>query len=230
MRLAQEPNTLTSSLQPGALITSPVTLVLENAPQNSALPPGVQPRHFDFDQAIDIRLPNAAAFGLNPQPPAVVASIPAYDRSQYPSASLPMPITGYNVGNYYDPAHNGEGMIVEVGDVSDPLVPGLRFVNVAWYTYDNGGIPFWIFGTARTEPGLFIVQVPMVYLSGGGFAGAFGSSATQHPWGTVTIAFPDCGTVEFTYAASAGLPAPIPSGSGTRTWMRLTQENGLSCR
>jgi hypothetical protein len=240
VRLSQEPNTLISALQPKARLASDLTLVIENVAQDdaystilvpAALPAGVTARKFDFNQAIDITVfPQTSSVDLNPLPTPIVASIPAYDRTQYPSASLPMPITGYNVGNYYDPAHNGEGVIVEVGDVADPPVPRLRFVDVAWYTYDNSGNPFWIFGTARTEPGLFVVQVPMVYLSGGGFAGSFGSSATQHPWGTFAITFPDCSSMEFTYAANAGLPASIPSGAGTRTWTRLTQENGLACR
>jgi hypothetical protein len=240
VRLSQEPNTLISALQPNALLASDLTLVIENVAQDdaystilvpAALPAGVTARKFDFNQAIDITVfPPPSSVHVDPLPTPIIASIPAYDRTRYPSASLPLPITGYNVGNYYDPAHNGEGVIVEVGDVADPPLPGLRFINVAWYTYDNSGNPLWIFGTNRTEPGLFVVQVPMVYLTGGGFAGAFGSSATQHAWGTFAVAFPDCSTMEFTYAANPGLPASIPSGAGTRTWTRLTQENGLACR
>jgi len=48
-------------------------------------------------------------------------------------------------------------------------------------------------------------------------------------WCTM-VTFPDCAAMRFSYAASANLPAPVPSGSGDRTWARLTQENGLSCR
>lgn len=239
VRLAQEPNTLTSSLQPGALILSSATVVVENAPRDDAyklilvpmaLPPGVAVRTFDFNQPLDVTLPNAAAFGVNPQPAPIIVSIPAYDSSQYPAARGPMPISGYNVGNYFDPVHSGEGMVIEVADTASPAVPRPRALAVAWYTYDANGKPFWIYGVAQFVPGDAVVTVPLGYLVDGGFAGAFGASATSLSWGSVAISFPDCTSLHFTYAANAGLPAPVPSGAGERTWARLTQENGLACR
>jgi hypothetical protein len=36
--------------------------------------------------------------------------------------------------------------------------------------------------------------------------------------------------MQFTYAANAGLPAGVPSGSGSKTWTRATQLNGLTCQ
>jgi hypothetical protein len=237
VRLAQEPNARTSNLQPGALIDSAITLVVENLPQESdfpqvlvpaGLPAGVRSGPFDLDQPLDLVLPNANA-EINPPPPAVVLSVPAYDKTAYANATLPMPITGYNAGNYFDPAHAGEGMIVEAGDVAGPAVAQNRYVSLAWFTYGANGKPFWLFGVTSFAPGARTVNVPLAYFDGGGFAGAFGASATPSAWGSVTVSFPDCASLRFTYASRAGLSPPVPSGSGERTWVRLTRANGLAC-
>ena len=239
VRLAQEPNTLTSELLPGALILSSLTVVLENAPTDDAyklilvpmaLPPGVRARVFDFNEAIDIGIFDANAATITPPLPPIVAHIPAYDPSQYPAARAPMAISGYQAGNYFDAAHSGEGIVIDVSDAPSPAVPRPRTLGVAWYTFDTNGNPFWIFGTAAFAAGDSSVIVPMLHLSNGGFAGSFGASAATAPWGSVTISFPDCATLHLAYASNSGLAAPIPSGTGERTWTRLTQENGLSCR
>jgi hypothetical protein len=238
-RLALEPNTLTATLLPGGVILSSVTMVAENAPGDDAykliivpmaLPPGTRATSFDFNQAIDVGIFDAASSTLNPLPPPIFVHIPAYDPAQYPSASGPMAVSGYQAGNYFDPAHSGEGMVFDVSDTNSPAVPRPRTLAVSWYTYDANAKPFWIFGTAQFVPGETTITVPMLYLANGGFAGAFGASATSISWGSVTISFPDCATLHFSYAAQPGLPSPVPSGSGERTWTRLTVENGLSCR
>ena len=46
----------------------------------------------------------------------------------------------------------------------------------------------------------------------------------------LTVDFPDCNSMHFTYQANAGLPASVPQGSGSRTWTRLTGINGLGCQ
>ncbi len=237
VRLAEEPNTQNSSLVPGSLISGGVTLVLEHFfridPINGgALKPGggsqgLSDPYIDFNQALDVTIPAAPDIGLSPIPPPL--SIPAYDPSQYPAASMPLPVTGYNAGSYFDPAHPGEGMLVGVmGDLAGDFMLPKRVITLAWFTYDQGGRPFWLYGSAVFDPGARGVTVPLGYYANGGFAGA--STAGRLPWGTVTVSFPDCTAMRFTYAANANLPAPVPSGSGDRTWARLTQENGLSCR
>ncbi|MGZ5041048.1 MAG: hypothetical protein ACXWBQ_09910 [Usitatibacter sp.] len=239
VRLALEPDTLTASLVPGALILSAVTVVLENAPTDDAyklilvpmaLPPGVRARTFDFNQAIDIGIFDAHSSTMTPPPPPLVVHIPAYDPSQYPAARGPMAVSGYLAGNYFDPAHNGEGMVIDVSDTNSPAVPRPRTLAVSWYTYDANARPFWIFGSAQFVPGETTVTVPMLYLANGGFAGSFGASASSLAWGNVSVSFPDCLTLHFSYASQPGLPAPVPSGAGERTWTRLTIENGLACR
>ena len=62
-----------------------------------------------------------------------------------------------------------------------------------------------------------------------GFGGQFGASSTQSAWGSITLSFPDCASMHFTYAARAGLTPPVPGGSGERMWTRLTGANGLAC-
>ena len=238
VRLAQEPNTLTASIVPGALIVSAITLVVENVPQDvefpgvhvsPALPPGVHGSTFDFNQALVVVIPNAEAAGISPPPPALVLSIPAYDSSAFPQASAPMPISGYNAGNYFDPAHAGEGIIVEVGERPPGTEEPSRYVALAWFTYDSERRPFWLFGTAPFVPGIRAITVPMTSYSGGGFAGDFGASSTPLPWGNVSISFRDCNTLQVEYAARTGLPPPAPGGTGERTWVRLTNTNGLEC-
>lgn len=239
-RLALEPNTQYSSILPGALIYSSLTLVFENVPTEgafldvqapTALPPSVaRGVPFDFNQALQVRLPDRAAFDLDPQPPPIIVDIPAYDRSQYPDAALALPISGYSAGSYFDPAHSGEGLLIEVGDDLGPAVPRRRYIAAAWFTYDANGRPYWIYGSATFATGDRVAAISMISLSGGGFAGNFGAAAMQAPWGTLTVSFPDCVSTRFVFAARGDLPPSVPAGSGERTWARLTQENGLACR
>ena len=235
VRLAQEPNAQDSSLAPGALIPYGVTLVLEHFYRNDgtgggALKPDVSQSYldpyFDFNQALDITVPAPAGILAPPPPPL---SIPAYDPSAYTAS--PLPVTGYNAGTYYDAAHSGEGIIVDVmgGLVGDFMLPQ-RALTLAWFTYDRDGRPFWLFGTKIFLPGAKTVEVPMIYLANGSFAGGSSAQATRSAWGTVTVGFPNCGSISLRYAANANLPAPVPGGSGERVWSRLTEQNGLSCR
>ena len=143
VRLAEEPNTQNSSLVPGSFISGSVTLVLEHffrveSDNGGALKPGggsqgISDPYIDFNQALDVTIPAAPDIGLSPIPPPL--SIPAYDPSQYPTASGPLPVTGYNAGSYFDPAHPGEGMLVGVkGDLVGDFQQPLRAITLAWLT------------------------------------------------------------------------------------------------
>ena len=48
--------------------------------------------------------------------------------------------------------------------------------------------------------------------------------------GTLTVQFTDCTTLHFSYQSTGGLPAGVPTGSGTRNWTRASQMNGLACQ
>lgn len=162
--------------------------------------------------------------------PATTLSIPAYDSSLYPSASLPMPISGYHSGNWFDPAHSGEGIQIEVGEFPEAGAQNNRYVTVAWYTFDKAGTPFWLFGSGVFTAGDRSAQFQLGYSTQGGFAGNFGAQASASLWGTFALSFPDCNTIQFAYQSVAGLPSYVPSGSGTKQWTRVTSINGLDCR
>jgi len=206
VRIATEPNTVLSNVPLDADISDSVTFVFENDASAS----------IDYSQAINLTI-NAADSAI------VSVAIPAYDEMQYPTADLSLQVSGYLSGNWFDPAHGGEGAQVEVGATTGSS----RYLVFAWYTYDPSGTPFWLFGLGSFNAGDRSANVTVAYESGGGFAGT--GSASQSSWGNVTVDFPDCNSMHFTYQANAGLPADVPQGSGSKTWTRLTAINGLSC-
>ena len=130
--------------------------------------------------------------------------------------------------SYFDPAHGGEGFVLEVYDN-----PGgtTRTVFAAWYTYDPLGLPFWLIGQGVINVGANVMTgAPVYYYTNGGFAGDFGATVDSHPWGTITMSFANCNTLNFSYNGATD-PNVVdgPAGSGTRTWVRLADINGLNC-
>jgi len=205
-RIATEPNTVLSHVPFELSVPDSLEFVFENDASAS----------LDYSQAIDLTI-NAAERSVS-------VSVPAYDESQYPTADLPLQLSGYLTGNWFDPAHGGEGAQVEVGAGSGDS----RYIVFAWYTYDPGGIPFWLFGLGEFNAGDRSANVTVAYATGGGFAG--GANANNASWGTLVVDFADCNSMHFTYQANSGLPAGIPQGSGSRNWTRLTSINGLTCQ
>ena len=213
-RVVGEPNTVRSIYQPGAPFVGTQQFVFENYPTSVAA-------QFDYNAALTV-----AFVPTNSSLPTLTAQMPAYDLGQYANAFLPLPITGYMTGNWYDPAHSGEGVQTEIGEI-----PGTtsRYIVFAWYTYDNSGTAYWLFGSGGFNAGDRSASITLAYETGGSFAGVFSGSATPAAWGTVTVNFPDCNTMAFTYDANAGLPTGVPQGFGSKQWTRLTSINGLSC-
>ncbi|HET7064390.1 MAG TPA: hypothetical protein VFI49_08935 [Rudaea sp.] len=204
-RIATEPNTVLSFVPLGVAVSDSLEFVFENDASAS----------IDYSQAVNLTI-NAAESTRS-------VSIPAYDESQYPTADIPLQLSGYVTGNWFDPAHGGEGAQVEVGAASGSS----RYIIFAWYTYTPSGAPFWLFGQGAFNAGDRSANVTVAYATGGGFAG--GTNATNASWGTLTVDFPDCNSMHFTYQANGGLPAGVPQGSGSRIWTRLTSMNGLTC-
>ena len=204
-RLATEPNTVLSYIPFDLAVSDSVQFVFENDASAS----------LDYSQAINLTLIAAESTRS--------VSIPAYDEMQYPTADASLQLSGYLTGNWFDPAHGGEGAQVEIGAGSG----NSRYVIFAWYTYTSAGIPFWLFGQGGFNAGDRSANVTVAYATGGGFAG--GPTATNASWGTLTVNFPDCNSMQFSYQANGGLPAGVPQGSGSRNWTRLTGINGLSC-
>jgi hypothetical protein len=217
VRMAEDPNTFftqTYTFQPLDAFVSYV-FVLENYYGGDT--------QFDFNTAFSLYVDNYAAGSARD---AIRFDLAAYNPSQYAEASQPLPISGYESGNWYDPAHSGEGIQVEVGELTYPS----RFISIAWYTYDEMGIPYWLFGSSGFTVGDRDVIVTLGYSSGGGFAGNFGSSATTTAWGTFNVSFPNCNTMNFLYTSGSNVPSSVPQGTGSKSWTRASQLNGLTCQ
>jgi hypothetical protein len=148
-----------------------------------------------------------------------------------------LPIGGYQSGTWYDPAHSGEGIQTQVGDFSpNSGQPFPHYVVVQWFTFDYAGNQFWLSGSAGFATGQTAVQMTLAYANGGGFAGIpnYGldtAAPTIVPWGTITIDFPDCNSLHFSYNAGPFPPqdAITPRGQDSRTWQRITAIQGLQC-
>lgn len=218
IRAASEPNTIIADTPVDSPIVFSTTYVLENYPYVGA---GV----FDFNLPFSIRFDNQFASNRF----FTISNVPLYSPTAgtYPEAFLNLPISGYLSTNWYDPANDGEGLVIQIYESeSDPN--NLEFA-FSWSTYDNDGIPYWFFGQATVARGARLITSPMAYRTGGGFAGTGGVVSPPQIWGTTTFAFPDCNSLSLSFAANPGLPAGVPTGSGTRQWIRVANVNGLFC-
>jgi hypothetical protein len=215
MRFAYEPNTAYEFATGDSIVEQ--TVVVLDAVEQSPLP--------DLNQAFSLQIDTFVGTALQRS----VLALPAFDLAGYPGAGDPLPISGHLSGNWFDPAHGGEGAQIEVGELPAAGATNNRYLVFAWYTFDTNGTAYWLFGLGIFSAGDRMATASVAYASGGGFAGAFGASATTADWGTVTVRFPDCNTLQFDYQAAAGLPAAVPQGTGSRTWSRLTSIAGLAC-
>lgn len=216
-RVAPEPNTIVSWTPVDAAMVDSTTYVLENFPISTR-------PYLDYTQGFKLRLDNFISSGTH----QYVINVPPYvsSSSGYPTANEPLPINGYMTNNYYDPAHSGEGIMVQVYELPDSGLYALQF---NWFTYGPDGKPFWLSGDAQVQPGARSVTAKVGYRDGGGFAGDFGNKAPGHDWGTITFQWNNCNRMQFSYQAKSGLPSFVPQGSGTRVWNRLGNTNGLTC-
>ena len=216
VRAAMEPNTVVSDGPYDSPVYVSTTYVLENYPYSGS---GFTYFDYDFTLIID---PVIGGFGTS----AVQEPINGYSPTpgDYPAAFQNLPIDGYMSSAYYDTAHGGEGLVIEIYDN-----PGntSRTIFAAWYTYDTLGLPYWLVAQGTAPIGANVVaNAPVYYYTGGGFAGNFGS-VTSNNWGTMTFSWSNCNTLNFTFNGNAVNGGP--SGSGSRTWTRLSDINGLNC-
>ncbi len=148
----------------------------------------------------------------------LILSIPAFDPGAYGLPTVVQPISGKLSGSYYDPARNGEGLLVEVGKI------GTRRVFFAtWYTY-AGGLQRWIVGNIDYANGATQVVLPLIVTTGGQFGSAFNPSQVQvSNWGTATISFPTCSTMRFQWSENGGQ-------SGVYNYQRSVEGlEGIAC-
>lgn len=213
LRLAGEPNTVQSDTF-GFPLVRDETLVIE------AFTNGV----FDSDAAFTLALDTF----YNGATRRETFNVPAYNAATHPGGTQSLDINGYMTGNYYNAQRSGEGIFLEVGERRD--TNATRFVFFAWFTYAPDGRAYWIVGSADVAVGARTVTIPTRFLGNGGFAGNFDPAmVTNEAWGGATLSFPDCNTMVLNFASTHS-NAAVPSGSGVRTWTRLTDINGLVCQ
>lgn len=227
VRTAEEPNTVITNQAVDTPFVYSTTLLLENFPFNNT-----STAYWDFN------LPFRLTMVFQDNSAADLSALDPYRPSEYPDAALPLPINGYMSGNWTDPAHVGEGINLEIGEV---VGSQSRYLFFAWFTYDELGLPYWISGggalsNANATTPTRSVIAPAIYRTGGGFAGNFGADTQRGNWGDVEFKFIDCNTMRMDWRSNAGLPASTPgrgpnaSGTaGTRTWKRGSTINGLTC-
>jgi len=227
VRIAAEPNTVIAHVSADTPVIFSQSFVLENFPSNST-----NTALWDFDNAFTITFYNGYTTDTGQ-----ALSIPAYVPTQgnYPNAYLPLPITGYLTGNWYDPNKGGEGMTVQVFEL-----PGDRtnyLFTFALFTYDSSGLPYWLFGGATVPAGARgQLTVPTTFSPGGTFLGGATNPNASQTWGTVSFNFHDCGLVNLTFnktTTAAGTPGTTGQ-SAQRSWTRLIgtnvlSTNGISC-
>lgn len=223
IRVVTEPNTIIADTLVDSPVINSTTYVLENYPYTGA-------GYFDFNLPFSIRFDNLINSGGITR--FFVTDVSLYNPTQqtYPDAFRSLPITGYQTAAYFDPAHGGEGMYVDIFEVpASGSNPRRMVLQWAWFTFDDLGLPYWINGNVDFQPGAREVTSPAAWVEGGRFAGGAGFNAQTKLWGSVTFEFPSCGTFVFRYASNPGLPAGVPTGSGEREWIRLADVNGLTC-
>ena len=155
-----------------------------------------------------------------------IVNLPDFDPSLYPDLAKGVPLAGYVAGLYYDPAHSGEGVQIEV-------IPG-QLLTVTMYTFDDTGNPLWLTGAAALCQACFTHQtysstVTMYATKGGGFGGTTDSSkVVKTVWGTIQFSWPSCSSVSMVLTATNTDPT-LPKRSTTLQWSRLTSVEYANC-
>ncbi len=123
---------------------------------------------------------------------------------------------GYT-GSFFDPTHDGEGIIVQATSPTDAVM--------IWFTYDAQGNQYWVIGSASIS-GNVITAVDAVSQSGPAYGPSYDASAvSQTVWGDFSLTFgADCNSAELSYESE------IPGfGSGNQSMVRIAGVDGVSC-
>jgi hypothetical protein len=217
IRLADDPNTFFSTTYGLTPVVTSNVYALENTYSASA-------QQFDYNQAFTLYVDN-----FIPSDPNRITQfdMPTYNPAAYTEASQPLPISGYMSTNWSNPNQSGEGIVMQVYDDGDSATRILAF---AWFTYDDNGLPFWLYGQASFAIGTRSVTAPTVYFQGGSFAPSFAVASVPHPaWGNVTFTFPDCAHMHISYSGNASA-VQGPTGTSSATFQRVADVNGLVCQ
>ncbi|MFK7957316.1 MAG: hypothetical protein AB8B96_14560 [Lysobacterales bacterium] len=123
---------------------------------------------------------------------------------------------GYT-GSFFDPSHNGEGVIVQVLSETDALM--------IWFTYDAQGNQYWIIGSASIN-GNVITAVDALTQSGPRYGPQFNANdISSTVWGDFSLTFgEDCNSAQLSYdSVVAGF------GVGEQSMVRIAGVQGISC-
>jgi hypothetical protein len=118
-------------------------------------------------------------------------------------------------GSWYDPAHDGEGFIIEQLNREQALV--------VWFTFDASGEQSWLLNTGAIEEDR-ITFPALLQPVGGKFGRSFDpQNVSRQPWGELTLEL-DCdgGTAEYR-------PAVEGYSDGTQNLVSLTRLKNSGC-
>ena len=119
-------------------------------------------------------------------------------------------------GSWYDPAHDGEGWMVEVLDDEQAVI--------YWFSYDQNGKQVWMLGVAERDGNNLTADMNMT--SGPKFGESFDpADAVQEPWGTISLQINGCDSAVLDYAS-----VKPEFGSGRLQPERLVSLDGLDCQ
>ena len=130
-------------------------------------------------------------------------------------AETPSPKAGLS-GSYFDPARDGEGIIVEWLTSGDVLV--------VFFTYDLAGNQMWLLGIG--EPNGNTVTMEALYAAdvtswGSGFDP---DEVSIETWGSFTLTWDECNAVDFSYDSSV-----TGYADGEHHYVRLSKLADTSC-
>lgn len=132
--------------------------------------------------------------------------------------AFPAPVDGLPgiSGNWFDPAHDGEGWFIQ------EVAPGVAVLS--WLTYNDQGEQVWFVGVGQWNGRTLIV--PRLQITRGtAFGDDFNAAdVIREAWGAVQFVFLDCNTATVSYAANLAI-----FGQGFLEPVRLTRSQSLPC-
>lgn len=133
--------------------------------------------------------------------PRVAAGLVDLGAYEYSGAKT---LQGGLSGTYYAPTRSGEGVLVDFGRLGEQPV-----VFFSWYTY-GVRTQQWLVGSNMFDASQTSVTMEVINTSGASFGAAFRpEDVVRTSWGSVTLRFPDCATMELSYAPLVGAPGTV---------------------
>lgn len=146
---------------------------------------------------------------------AATAVEPRFAAAEDVPALEPIGIRGDFSGTWFDPAHAGQGVMIDVIDGQQAVV--------SWYTFQPHGAPLWLYGVGTLDGAVIDVTLQKVV------NGTFPSEPDTRdivvtPWADATLHFTGCdaGSIEWT-------PRTAEAEAGDMPLQRLTGTQGARC-